>query len=134
VRGTGYRFEAPLGWKVTHDQGTTAAASGAIDRVEVRTFTLARAYREALFAAAVRELDSASERIAEQLDGRVTSRRTARVAGRKVRAYTIDYDGKIAEITFLLDGKREYQLLCRRAASGDGVACRQLVESFALVR
>ena len=134
VRGPAWRSEAPLGWKVTREHGTTAAASGDVDRVEVRTFALSRPYRPRLFAAAVRELDSASERIAQQLDGRVTSRRTTRVADRKVRAYTIEYDGKTAEITFVLDGKREFQLLCRRATSGNDSACRRLVASFALAR
>ena len=43
---------------------------------------------------------------------------TSEVAGRKARSYTIDYGpGKTQEIAFVLDGRNEYQLLCRRGAS-----------------
>jgi hypothetical protein len=38
----------------------------------------------------------------------------------------------VNEITFVLDGRREYQLLCRRRASADGETCRAFVRSFRL--
>jgi hypothetical protein len=133
VKGVGYRFEAPAGWTVTHADGTVAAASGAVDRVEVRTFKLARPYRPQLFQTAVRELDSVIARIAQQLTGHVTSRRTVRVAGRQARSYSIAYDeDKTQEITFVLQGRKEHQLLCRRLADTADDACQNLLESFAL--
>src|SRR3954464_13502328 len=76
VRGVGFRFEAPVSWKVTHARGSAAASSGEIDRVEVTTFRLVRPYRPGRFGAAVRELDSVIARIADQLEGDVASRGT----------------------------------------------------------
>ena len=81
-------------------------------------------------AATKRELDGVVDRLAAQQKGRVASRETATIAGRKARSYRVDYDGKVQEIAFVLEGRREYQLLCRRAADGDGGACRVLRESF----
>jgi hypothetical protein len=132
VQGAGYRFEAPAGWTVTRLTDGAAAASGSIDRVEVRTFKLVRPYDVRRFHAAARELDSVISKLATQLDGKVTSRRTVRVGGRKSRSYTIAYDGKLQQITFVLQGRHEHQLLCRRGASGDDEACRALLATFAL--
>ena len=133
VQGAGYSFEAPLGWKVTRSPSETAAASGPVDRVEVRTFRLVRRYDPSRFRAATRELDAVIARIASQLDGRVTARRTIRVDGRKVRSYVIAYDDdKSQEITFVLEGRKEHQLLCRRLESAADEPCRALLESFTL--
>jgi hypothetical protein len=130
VTGAGYRFEAPAGWTVTHEKGSSVAAFGDVDRVEVRTFKLARPYHPRLFHAAVRELDSVIMRIAQQLEGRVTRRRTVLVAGRESRSYVIDYDDKTQEITFVLRGRQEHQLLCRRLEAAGGDPCRRLLDSF----
>jgi hypothetical protein len=133
VGGDGFAFEAPAGWVVTHDTDTIAASSGTVDRVEVRTFRLTRPYDASRFRAAVRELDGVISGIASQLEGKVTSRRTVVVGGRKARSYVIAYDGdKTQEITFVLEGRQEYQLLCRRLASADDSFCRALLESFTL--
>jgi len=134
LSGSGFRFEAPKDWTVSREErgGTVGAASGDVDLVEVRTFRLVKPYRVALFAATTRELDEVIDRIAAQQKGRVTSRATTRIAGRRARAYQVHYDGKVQEISFVLDGRREYQLLCRRPAGGDGDACRVLRESFEL--
>lgn len=132
VQGAGYRFEAPAGWTVTRLTDGAAAASGAVDRVEVRTFKLQRPYDVRRFHAATRELDSVISRLATQLDGKVTSRRTVRVGGRKSRSYTIAYDGKTQQITFVLQGRQEHQLLCRRGAGGDAEPCRALLATFVL--
>jgi len=131
--GPGFAFEAPAGWVVTHHTDTAAASSGAVDRVEVRTFRLARPYDASRFQAAARELDGVISGIASQLEGKVTSRRTVVVDDRKARSYVVAYDGeKTQEITFVLDGRQEHQLLCRRLASADDGFCRALLESFAL--
>ena len=132
VSGTGFAFAAPAGWKVTHAPGSAAAVSGDVDRVEVRTFQLVRPYRVSRFGAAARELDSVIARIAAQLRGHVMQRRTIRVAGRRVRSYLIAYDGKLQQITFVLDGRQEHQLLCRRPADGPDGPCRLLLTSFGL--
>lgn len=131
--GPGYAFEAPTGWTVTRAKDTIAAASGSVDRVEVRTFKLIRPYEPTHFGEAVRELDDVIAGIAEQLEGKVTSRRTVVVDGRKSRSYVIAYGGdKTQEITFVLRGRSEHQLLCRRKASAADDFCRTLLESFAL--
>jgi len=132
VRGAGYRFEAPAGWKVTRVDGTVAAVSGPVDRVEVRTFKLVRPYRPKLFETAVRELDSVVARLAAQLSGSVTGRRTLLVDDHRARSYLISYEDKTQEITFVLQGRQEHQLLCRRLADAADDACRGLLESFAL--
>jgi len=54
------------------------------------------------------------------------------VAGRRVRSYVIVYDDKTQEITFVLEGRQEHQLLCRRLTDEADDACRGLLESFAL--
>jgi hypothetical protein len=128
VRGEGFRFEAPAGWSVKG----AAASHGAVDRVEVTRFRLVKPYRPALFAAAARELDGVAVRLAEQLHGEVAARSTVTAAGGKARSYRIDYADKTTEVTFVLGGRREYQLLCRRASDGDDAACRLLVRSFRL--
>lgn len=132
VQGTGFRFDAPPGWLVTHGKDLSAATSGAVNRIEVRTFKLSRPYEASRFRAASRELDSVIARIASQLEGHVTSRRTVRVDGRRSRSYVISYDGKTQEITFVLRGRQEHQLLCRRLANGDDAPCKGLLSSFAL--
>ena len=132
VQGAGFRFEAPAGWTVTHEQDATAAASGKVDLIQVRTFRLVRPYHPSRFPLAVRELDNNISRLAAQQDARVTSRRTVLVDGRKARSYAIAYDDKVEEITWLLVGRQEHQLLCRRLETGDDEPCRSLLDSFAL--
>ena len=78
------------------------------------------------------ELDRVASRIAAQLKGAVSSKRSLEVAGLDARSYTVAFARKTEEITFALDGQREYQLLCRRAAgAGDG-PCVELLATFAL--
>jgi hypothetical protein len=132
VQGAGYRFEAPVGWTVTRAKDTSAAASGDVDRVEVRTFKLVRPYDARRFRAAARELDAVIARIATQLEGRVTSRKTVRVDGRKARSYVIAYDDRRQQITFVLEGQKEHQLSCRRLATAGDEPCRELLDSFVL--
>jgi hypothetical protein len=127
VHGDGFRFEAPVDWKVS-SQGV--ASNGRIDLLEVRTYTLLKPYRRALLARAARELDGDVEKIASGLHARVTSRETMRVAGHDARGYRLEYGGKVQEITFVLEGKREYELICRIATREDDAPCRHLVASF----
>jgi hypothetical protein len=132
VSGDGYRFAAPVGWTVAQTARSAAASRGAVNRLEVQTFRLVRPYRAELFAAASRELDRVAGDLAAQLRGRLTGRATTEVAGRDARSYRIDYDSRVSEITFVLDGRREYELLCRRPAAADGATCSAFVKSFRL--
>jgi hypothetical protein len=126
VHGRNFRFQAPVGWKVAG----TVASSGAVDRVQVNAFRLVRPYKHAQQAAVARELDTAATRLAQQLKGKVVSRRTVMVGRLDARSYAIDFGSLTEEITFVLQGKREYELLCRRTKGGDDTACRQLMASF----
>jgi hypothetical protein len=112
------------------------ATSGSVDLVGVTTFTLARAYRPALWTKAVPALDRAAAALAAQLGGKVRARATVVVAGRRARRYDIDYrrDGKalVERTAFVLTGRREHQLLCRFESGGDDGACRTLFSSFRL--
>jgi hypothetical protein len=126
VQGNGFRFNAPVGWTVDG----AAATNGSVDRVEVLLFRLVRPYDRSKRAAAARELDRNASALAKQLKGSVSSERWVEAGGLDARSYTISYDGKVAEITFALDGRREYQLLCRRTAGGDDAPCVELLRSF----
>jgi hypothetical protein len=128
VRGDGFRFEAPSGWEVRG----TVATDGAVDRVGVSTFRLVKPYRPSLVRAATVELDRVADRLAAELGGRVASRTTVTAARARARSYRIDYDGKTTEVTFVLSGRTEYQLLCRRRSDAGDEACRQLVSTFRL--
>ena len=97
--------------------------------VSVTRFTLIKPYEPAKFQAAAKELDGVAAQLAEQNGGKVTKRETTRVAGRKIRAYTIAANGRTMRIGFVLDDKSEYQLVCSGAAR---TACDLLFSSFAL--
>jgi hypothetical protein len=103
-----------------------------VHRVEVRVFRLLRPYDSARRVAVGHELDADAARIAEQLKGSVSSRRWLVVGGLDARSYAIAYDGKASDITFVLDGEREYQLLCRRPAGAEAEPCAELLRSFQL--
>ena len=65
--------------------------------------------------------------------GRVETRATRQIAGRKTRYYEIAYGpGKTEEIAFVLVDRNEYQVLCRRASSAPDTNCAQLFQSFAV--
>jgi hypothetical protein len=133
VTGPGYSFEAPVGWKVVKQASSVAASDGAVNRYEVLRFDLEKAYRVARFDAVSKELDGVAQKLAGQLDGRVTSRSTTVMHGRKSRAYTIEYGGaKTLQIAFVLQDKTEYEVLCRRLSSAPAAGCTQLFTSFAL--
>lgn len=126
VRGDGFRYNAPADWVVDG----TAASAGAVDRVEVRIFRLVRPYDPARRAATARELDRVAAGIAAQLKGSVSSRRSLQVGGLDARSYALAFDGKVETITFVLQDRREYQLLCRRTQDGDDAPCAELLRSF----
>jgi hypothetical protein len=134
VSGKGYRFLAPMSWRVRRQAATVTVASGPVELIRVTTFPLARRYEPRLWKEAVPALDQAARELAAQLDGRVQGQATVVVAGRRARRYEIRYvrSGRrlVERTAFVLVGKREYQLLCRFEAGGDDSACRTLLNSF----
>lgn len=132
VRGGGYRFAAPGGWKVKRSASGASASRGDVDLVGVSTFRLQKPFRPELFAAASKELDRVAARLAAQLGGRVGASETVRAAGRDARSYRLEVGDRLEQVTFVLRGRREYQLLCRRSAKGSDDVCRTMVRSFAL--
>ena len=134
VVGAGYSFAAPDGWHVSRAGRTVSAASGE-ELVSVTLFRLARPYTPKLWPQVVPVLDGVAAQLARGLGGSVDSRTTVVLAGRRARRYEIGFrrSGKdvVERIVFLLEGRREYQLLCRyeRAAGGSG-ACSAFLASF----
>ena len=118
---------------MTRTASSAAAESGPVSRVEVVTFRIARPYRPQLFARATGELDRVAARLARQLHGRVETGVTVQVAGRQARSYSLAYQAKLVQITFVFDGREEYELLCRRPATLiDAPACARLLATFGL--
>jgi hypothetical protein len=126
VQGNGFSYDAPASWVVDG----SAATSGAVDRVEVLVFRLLRPYARDRRAAVGRELDRDAANLARQLKGSVSSRSWLEAGGADARSYEIAYSGRFSQITFVLDGRREFQLLCRRRAGADVSPCTQLLRSF----
>jgi hypothetical protein len=133
VQGEGFRFEAPVGWTIVRKPGSVAASAGKVNLLQTQHFTLEKPYRTAIFDKASRELDGVAAQIAVQDHGRVETRATRQIAGRKTRYYEIAYGpGKTEEIAFVLVDRNEYQVLCRRASSAPDTDCAQLFRSFAV--
>ncbi len=139
VHGAGFRFEAPAGWS-TRRTGTAVVvrrdpAGGTL--VSATAFTLLKAYSPKLFDRAAKELDRVAANLASQAHGTLTESATVTVDGKRIRAYRLRVHPKSGaaydeRIGFVLQGTREYQLLCRAPAGSsdpDG-ACALLYSSF----
>jgi hypothetical protein len=129
VNGSGYTFTVPAGWKVTRGAQGIAAAHGA-DLVRVATFPLVHAYSDGLFEAVESELGARMRVLAGQSGGKLSSPSTVTVDGMRSHTYTVDDNGDVDQYTFVLRGKREYLLICRRRSSEGDAACRRLLASF----
>jgi hypothetical protein len=70
--------------------------------------------------------------LAKQTGGTVEGTGVATADGIKSHVWRVKTDGSLDEYTFVLRGRREYQLLCRRSTGGDNAACVQLVSTFRL--
>src|SRR4051794_25158821 len=112
VEGRTFRFEAPSGWQVERT-GRGATASHDSELVQVSAFPLVRAYRPALFDRVATELGRRMTSIAAETGGKVTGMKTVSAGGVKSHQFDVQVDGHVDEYTFVLIGKREYQLLCR---------------------
>jgi hypothetical protein len=130
VRGRGFQFGAPARWHVSTAR-TSAAATLDSQLVQVTTFPLIKPYDEALFDKVRRELDARMQAVAAQLHGKVTASRTVRAGGIRSHSYDVAANGDVVEYTFVLEGRREYQLVCRRPSSASDAPCAELLSSFA---
>jgi hypothetical protein len=129
VRGAGFSFEAPAGWKVERARRRVSVTHGSA-LVQVSTFPLLKPYEERLFGRVAIELRSRMQDIARETGGRLGAEQTITADGVRSHAYDVTAGSRVDRYTFVLSGKREYQLLCRRT-SADGVPyCTQLVTSF----
>lgn len=129
VRGHGFSFAAPSGWKVA---GSTRSLSASQDSqlVQVNSFPLIRPYTDALFAKVKKELDVRMQAVAKDAGGSVTGSRTVTVNGGRAHSYEVTAGGDVLEYTFVLRGMKEFELLCRRPSSKSDDNCRQLLSSF----
>jgi hypothetical protein len=133
LRGDGFSFNAPGGWTVTRT-GTSIGAAHGSGSVSVTTFRLTRTNRPQLWSKAVKELDGVAAKLASQLHGTVVAGRTVQAGGTTARQYDLAFtrngDRLVERITFVLRGRREYELLCRFEAGKDDSACAALQTSF----
>jgi hypothetical protein len=132
VRGTGFTFLAPQTW--TTDVGATSSTARQDEStlVSVAVLPLVKPYKLSLFPRVAKELDRVASTYAANLEGKLTSQRTVDVAGRKAREYRVEHGDLVDLITFVLRGKRSFQLTCRwRSADGEPDACALLSSSFA---
>jgi hypothetical protein len=129
VTGSGYSFRASSGWEVVR-AGRTVTASDGDEAVSVTLFALDRPYRPALWRQVRRELDRVTATLARRLGAGIADRRDGHVAGRRARIYRLERaSDRTWRLAFVLDGRREYQLLCRGEAPEP---CERLLASFRL--
>jgi len=140
VAAPGARFSVPVGWKVTRSPTTVSAApAGAGERLlQVAVFQLLHPYQPSLWPRVVPELDKAAATLAKALKGTLGASRTVTVAGGNVRQYELAFDHRSVAvrelITFVLRGRREYEVLCRwSAGESRPAACDALLAGFKLV-
>ncbi len=131
VAGTGFRFAAPVGWTV--EKGLTAVSATEGDQfVRVLVFPVARLYTPRLFAELGTELKLRMTTLAKKTGGTVEGTGVATADGIKSHVWRVKTGDSLDEYTFVLRGRREYQLLCRRPSGGSASACLQLVSTFHL--
>jgi len=131
VAGTGFAFQAPAGWQVQRGRNLVLATRDS-ELVQVSTFPLQKRYTAALFGKVTRELSTRVSQVAAQTGGSVTGRSVVTASGIRSHRYLVTVGDHVDEYTFVLRGKREYLLLCRRRSSHDQAPCDQLIKSFAL--
>jgi hypothetical protein len=129
ITGPGFRFEAPAGWRVEHAPRQAWASQGS-ELVKVATFPLLKPYSPALFGRVDRELAARMRQVAAETGGQVSPGTTVVAGGIRSHAYRVTARDHVDQYTFVLRGRREYQLLCRRRASHDDAVCAQLIASF----
>jgi hypothetical protein len=129
INGRGFRFDAPAGWTVQRS-GRMVSASNDDDLVQVATFSLLKPYTHVLFDRVDRELRLRMRELASQTGGTVSGSSTVTAGGIRSHAYQVTVGDHVDEYTFVLRGRREFQLLCRRRTSSGARVCDQFVKSF----
>ena len=129
VSGNGFRFDVPAGWQVKAIPRGVGASHDS-EMVQVAAFPLVKVYDPALFNRVATELAVRMQEIAQQTGGKITKVETATPAGIKSHSYLVDVGNHVDQYTFVLRGKREYQLLCRRRSSSSDAFCARLISSF----
>jgi hypothetical protein len=129
VAGAGFTFEAPAGWEIERAKNRVSANHDS-ELVQVSTFPLAKPYDEGLFARVATELHLRMQEIARQTGGKLSNGPTVTADGVRSHSYDVTASSRVDEYTFVLSGKREFLLLCRRS-SGDANFCGRLVTTFA---
>jgi hypothetical protein len=129
VKSHGFSFRAPVGWRV-QQSARGAAASHDAELVEVSAFPLVRPYTSALFDRVAGELAVRMKTIAAETGGTIAGTKTVSAAGVQSHMYEVKAGGHVDQYTFVLIGKREYQLLCRSHTSPAGTFCSALLTSF----
>ena len=129
VRGRSFSFSAPAGWRVERSpRGATASRDSEL--VEVSAFQLVRRYRPSLFGRVAGELGIRMKAIARETAGTLSGPTTVTAGGVQSHRYDVQIDGHLDQYTFVLIGRREYQLLCRTRGSSAGGFCADLLTSF----
>src|SRR5665213_2650391 len=116
VAATGLTFQAPAGWKVEHAQSRVLVTHGS-ELVQVATFPLTKPYNDKLFVPVATELRSRMDAIARQTGGKLSAGQAVTADGVRSHSYNVTAGSRVDEYTFVLSGKREYLLLCRRNSS-----------------
>jgi hypothetical protein len=129
VVGAGFSFEAPAGWRIGHAVRRTSASSDS-QLVQVATFPLVHPYTSALFDAVANELALRMKTLAKETGGVLEGTKIVNAGGIRSHVYDMKVGDHVDEYTFVLRGKREYQLLCRRRASKSDAFCAHLITSF----
>jgi hypothetical protein len=125
-----YSVELPASWKLDRGPRLLTASQGDA-KLEVRRYPLRRAYAPALFDKVRPEIDRVAHALGLQLKATATGR-TLPVSGEKAWQYDFVHDDVFEQLTFVLRGRTEYQLYCRRAKGDANRSCERLVATFRL--
>jgi hypothetical protein len=129
VKGSGYSFQAPVGWQIAHSASGTSASRDS-ELVQVTRFPLVHTYTSALFDRVAGELAVRMKSIVQETGGTLSGTKTVTSGGVRAHLYEVKVDGHVDEYTFVLIAKREYQLLCRHRTSSSDAFCADLLTSF----
>jgi len=129
VRGTGFTFEAPATWSLVRTPRAIGAQGDAVALVQVTRLPLKPAYSPDQFEKFKPAIDATARAVAAET-GATIKGGTIEVLDERVRQYDLTFEGKLEKLTFVLRGKTNYQLLCRREEDGDDEPCETLVRSF----
>ena len=132
VAGPGFSFAAPAGWQPAVGK-QRASASHDDELLQVAAFPLLKPYSPALFRRVELELRTRMKQLAAQTGGSVSNSATVTTGGIRSHSYDVAVGDHVDQYTFVLRGRREFQLLCRRKSSSSDDACKQLLTTFRVI-